>query len=108
MSIEVADVLDKAADRIETTGWIQGHLMVEGEDPDTSPVCLVGALRYVVFGAPNDTRPSDGLLRAAAKALPINMLALWNDEPGRTAAEVVAVLREAATRERAASAALDA
>lgn len=97
---EPADVLDAAADYIERHGWLQGQSWL-GEWPNlayrSGPVCASGAIRVAV-------RPDGKWSNTAQSALQVleNYLdayaAQWNDIPGRTRAEVVQALRDAAIK----------
>lgn len=88
----VADVLERAADLIEPEGaWIQGVFQSE----DGCSHCLHSAVME---------QADDFLkMKAATQALGFNYseeVWVWNDAPGRTQAEVVAKLREAARSAR--------
>lgn len=101
MSAEVADALDKAAEVIETRGWFQGDLYANGEDDGACAVCAWGAL-IVAKKAGGDSEHSTMRERSAIRAVTgVAALANWNDTPGRTKDEVIAVLRAAAEAERA-------
>jgi hypothetical protein len=98
-----AEILTKAADLIEPEGaWTQASFarVASGEktvpeDPAAVCWCLSGALSRV---------SSEAVFKDRSAAFDALYLALdddgvfgWNDAPGRTQAEVVAKLREAAT-----------
>ena len=91
------DVLLAAADHIEAHGWVQGKWGHKGE-----PCCAEGAIVAVLDGNGGIVFGELGPLSAAAKQMLRNALGkaipAWNDAPGRTAAEVVAALREAARK----------
>src|SRR5688572_12664424 len=93
-----AEILNKAADLLEPKGaWTQGwfardksrcHVAVES----SAAVCWCAA------GAIERASPPTlywDALNALARVLPTS-IAVWNDSPERTQAEVVAKLREAA------------
>lgn len=90
----VADVLDRAADRIHANGFWQG-------DPNaTDGDCGVSAIRSVeLYGA-----LAEAAIQALAAHLRLPVIAGaaanavidWNDTPGRTAAEVCAEMRACA------------
>lgn len=82
------DVLLKAADLIEERGWGQGFCR-------TSP-CAVDAISTT--GAKSDWPAGGRALEALRDHLQVPSIAGWNDQPGRTQAEVVTALREAAER----------
>ena len=101
----VADVLRHAARIIEERGWCQGHIGTSG-----GAVCAIGAIKEADpatgVDAMNWTRRTAWhAMTFAERALrlpnaPKNVmrrpLSAFNDEPGRTAAEVIAALRAAA------------
>jgi len=91
-------VLRKAADLIETHGWIQYAL--------GSPVqgfCAMGAIRHVLkpnfsfrfspFRLPEQTREVVTYVEDHDVDLEPRGLTFWNDQDGRTSDEVVALLR---------------
>ena len=80
----VADVLNGAADLIERRGWAQGY----------SPLrcCALTAILRAADGV--STYDAERALKA--EIAPARVITWWNDEPGRTKAEVVAALRAAA------------
>lgn len=84
------ETLLAAARYIEEHGWCQGSW----SQPDGS-VCLWGALRAIVVGDHGSFSREDW--EPLAERLPLGKFAAaWNDEPGRTEAEVIAALRAAA------------
>lgn len=101
----VADVLDAAADLLEKPGaWIKGDLAldasgeaVDPSDSNASCWCVMGATERVSDAS--WARRARNAFRAVIggwnKSIPE-----WNDAPGRTQAEVVAKLREAAALAR--------
>ena len=107
---DIADVLDRAADHIDRVGWTQGDWCeaTPGLRPEESPVDADSALAVAVGAAP--FTPGSGLTPAQAVAYHAAMNALhrhirggliaWNDKPGRTQAEVTAVMRAAAASQR--------
>lgn len=92
----VAEQLNAAADYIEEHGWCQNAY-----EDDNGGVCASGALREVgrqAFGPGGVgmfSVPYRLALTVVGRKLPA-MLCDWNDEPGRTKEEVVAMFREAA------------
>lgn len=105
---ELADVLDKAADHIDTVGWWQGSLYEDASRPVTAcPVCAMGAINMALYGTPQfplqarrenyETYLVADLLRPR---IGYSELADWNDVEGRTQAEVTALMRETATELR--------
>ncbi len=111
---EIADILDRAADHIDTVGWYRGSLY-DGEQSLGTPlarcrVCALGAINVAIHGSPVfpigragegigahdvagyvDRRRTDGA-----------ELADWNDDVARTQAEVTAALRDTAAELRGA------
>ena len=102
----VADVLNKAADLLEPEGaWTQGVYGRSSSGAVTTQAgvkkaacrCMIGAL----FAA-SDERSIYDLEHSAAYQVLVSHLSVedeptdWNDAPGRTQAEVVAALRQAA------------
>ncbi len=86
-----ADVLNAAADLIEEYGWCQFNYFGAN-----GGYCAHGA---IIQSWPTDdnTIPSR-IYEALLPLLPSTQsLASWNDRPGRTQAEVVGLLREAAS-----------
>jgi hypothetical protein len=96
-AVTTSDILHRAADLLEEFGWCQG---VEAKDQDgfscnpfrgsVAQLCMGGAVRRARFefgGVSELDNPYDW-----HEAIDPN----WNDQPGRTKAEVVARLRHAA------------
>jgi len=99
---EVADVLERAADLIEPEGaWTQGT-WARDRSGDTATRaeegcwCLWGAI-YKTVGY--DAVATSPCLMAVANLVGDSSIH-WNDVPGRTQAEVVSALREAAKKAR--------
>ena len=94
--VTAADVLERAADLLEEFGWCQDDYGSRRE----GTLCLFGAFQEARrdFGLPMSGWSEDYLrpFRAVGILAPI----WWNDRPGRTKAEVVAKLREAAAAAR--------
>jgi hypothetical protein len=85
------DVLLRAADLLEEFGWCQGEF---GSKEDGS-FCLYGAVDTAhsdLTGKPGWAPREFGIFLHKR----LGGCASWNDDPGRTKAEVVARLREAA------------
>jgi hypothetical protein len=96
----VADKLRAAADLLAADGWIQGKL-----EDDQGRHCMTGALNAVTG---DDQDVYFAVFRVVRDYLGGLRLTWWNDEAGRTAEQVVAVLRETAAEEDALAAALEA
>ena len=102
-ALSIAEVLEKAANLIEPEGkWTQGDLAVDANgdetwtaDPNSVCFCAEGAIMHVSFG-----QPREPIFREFRHALGVDRIYEWNDAPGRTQAEVVAKLREAAALAR--------
>lgn len=117
-----ADVLDRAADEIETRGLHQGSFFEVAGSRDYGlsgcRVCALGAIGWVVTGYPTldvaeiggtGTRPVlEALVQAIQPGTQIppsdmtdeeelhHLIATWSDAPGRTTADVAATMRAAA------------
>lgn len=94
-----ADLLDAAALRLEVYGWYQNHMGLDG-----TPQCLVGALASELGGNRSICYYEASIVwfgEADPNGEGISRLTRWNDRPGRTAAEVIARLRERAAELRA-------
>jgi hypothetical protein len=113
MSDKIADVLERAAARVER-GWTRGHYARDARGRRASPRgrvavawCAEGAIA-AEYGMPSAEGPAYDAFLALSKLLRsvspgAKSVYDWNDAPGRTQAEVVAALREAARRARSAS-----
>lgn len=116
MSTATSEVLDLAADAIERRGWAFGGPKSLSGDPwglndPSSPVCLEGgilaALGHTVADYTAGTFHACPAYTAVLDYLwpertpyARHKLFEWNDEDGRTAAEVIEVLRATAAIER--------
>lgn len=96
-----------AADVIERNGLHKGsyYKVDDPTPPEKSPVCSAGAINVAVHGypwAPTYNSEADCRSMAAFYAVSTHVnaasVALWNDEPFRTAEEVIAALRGAADK----------
>lgn len=105
--IEVADVLDKAADVIDTNGHCKRYLYDTRQAAAGTPInecraCLLGALNIAISGSPVylGTREYSRLAVAAEKALltrvDVPSLVTWNDTRGRTKQQVTELCRDTA------------
>lgn len=106
-TVTEADVLERAADLLEEFGWCQGQFarsfIGAGVDPHSAyavSFCAAGAIRRSAAEISEENNPLcvghhflDHLCRKNPNFLTIPS---WNDEDGRTKAEVVAELRAAA------------
>lgn len=90
MSRDVAAVLDAAADRIGTIGWVQS-----ANPGPNGELCAVRSIVNVL----TDWSTLGPVMLAFENEIE-TCPARWNDAPGRTKAEVVAALRAAAAAER--------
>lgn len=102
-----SEILDAAAALIEPRGaWLQGRLSARpdggiarayGPDCDATCWCAEGAIAHEVGSyITEDYRRAEAWL---VKLIGYGV-ATWNDRPGRTQADVVATLREAANLAR--------
>jgi hypothetical protein len=73
----------KAAEYIEEHGWCQRSIGAKG-----GPACVIGAVHF--------SGGKIAALNAVERVIGRPDLIRWNDEPGRTKAEVVKALRGAA------------
>ena len=104
--LTVAEVLERAADLIEPEGaWTtdasarnQSGESVSVRNPDAVCFCALGAILRFGGGAMNADDYFGNFLQDRQNWLAIGH---WNDAPGRTQAEVVPKLREAAAIARA-------
>lgn len=94
----MAELARRAANIIDENGLFQGDFYDPwAKDSDRCAVCAVGALRLVLANRP-DAEPDDTELLTTtvdsfATFLGVPSIPDWNDEPGRTAEEVVAAYR---------------
>lgn len=99
-----SDYLKAARQELLTRGWCQG----DTENPVTGEVCVMGAMAKAwlsarpgpfVFRDDSACRPAAKILRDLVPPIPskalnmqkLNPVAWWNDEPGRTPEEVLAL-----------------
>lgn len=80
---DVQPLLDRVADKLRTHGWCQGSLSDAG-----GRRCLLGA----IWSVDDDTCKAEDELRSRAGLGDFDSLAGWNDAPGRTVEEVLALL----------------
>lgn len=113
--MKTSEVLNLAADAIETRGWTQAGDDPWGMQDPTGPVCLEGGIAAVLGidcthpeGAHLMGAGYEDLVRCPAYRSVKSYLAVdrgflfsWNDARGRTQAEVIEVLRATAVIEAA-------
>lgn len=115
-ALETADLLERAANRIERYGHCKDLYYTGGDEayPFTAPSCARGAIRlsagFDPYGEnafpPAEVYDAEAWLsrllwdRGDAR---LRSVTAWNDMPERTADEVVAALRFAARKARAAA-----
>ena len=101
--MNTSEILDRAADLIEERGWTQGWYC-----GPTGELCAAGAMFVAIGLRPAGwTAPEHPAHRRAMVAFERHLMDTfdyfgahnWNDEPGRTQAEVVNALRAAARAE---------
>jgi hypothetical protein len=95
----VAEKLRAAADLLATNGWIQG-----APSDKHDRYCMTGAINVVT----DDADVYEDATEAVLDRLGTPSIIWWNDQPGRTAEQVIAALRETAAEEDALAAALEA
>ncbi|MEU5360223.1 hypothetical protein ACFY9R_29140 [Streptomyces albidoflavus] len=114
--VDVADVLDRAADHIDRVGWTQGdwYMATSEQRPEDCSVCAMGAISLTLTGNPTPPGPDEeiygqmvdlsDLVISHIEVLGVD-LPSWNDEPGRTKEHVLSAFRSTATalREEVAS-----
>lgn len=106
--MNTSEVLNRAADLIEEHGWGQGSPAMLGE----GGLCAMGALGLATWGEVTDRY--EAIHHCPAGQAVANYIGDqpgllsghdriwdWNDKPGRTASEVIEVLRAAAVIEAA-------
>jgi hypothetical protein len=103
--LSVADVLERAADKLEAPGaWLQGEAAESAEGFTVLPKSTDAAC-WCAMGAVWAVTPDNETGRAARDVLAglvgTPLVSSWNDAMGRTQSEVVAALRRAATLARA-------
>jgi hypothetical protein len=91
---DASKLLLKAADLLEERGWCQKKAYKDGK------ACLVGAIHIAhLGGVPNSLNPWEPQSQAAHDRVRDALgraPAFWNDDAGRTQAEVVSKLRAVA------------
>lgn len=85
--MQESEVLLKAADLIESDGWCQGHLSLQ-----TGEHCMLGAILVVDPVLAHGLRSLQSLVSERYGMTPFE----YNDTYGRTAQEVIDILKEAA------------
>lgn len=105
--IEQAEILERSADVIRVNGWHQGSIWPGSTSLDGSlthkewepglPVCLVGAMRVAVSATHPDVCATTALRGLLSVLEPMQnrvglLLHAWNDDPDRTADEVIELL----------------
>lgn len=104
---EPADVLEAAANLLESKGWGQGEFMNAIDPDDATKFCAVGAIRTVTGYSLAGRRDEDYAVyrKRYACSLQANValgdkvgtdVVHWNDQPGRTAEEVIDALKQTA------------
>ncbi len=82
----------------DPASWCQGSLARDQDgnslgsgDPDACQWCMIGAIEKSLF----ITSKAFSRLERVVKSKGFEIIADWNDAPGRTHAEVIAALKEA-------------
>ncbi|MGI8682037.1 MAG: DUF6197 family protein [Mycobacteriales bacterium] len=91
----VADVLDDAADYIETNGWCQKTMYAAGDGPHPAACAMGAILRTAPEGHWFVGRAIDELAHTVGHTVRRSSVA-WNDDPDRTEQQVLDMLRLAA------------
>ncbi|MFF2852600.1 hypothetical protein ACFVT5_40865 [Streptomyces sp. NPDC058001] len=110
-SLKIAEILDRAADHIESVGWFQGELYDRYTDPSrplaACRVCALGAINVALHGSPQFPvgRTLGGVdahevAEYVERGFENTELASWNDESGRTQDDVTAAFRGTAAELR--------
>jgi hypothetical protein len=106
--MEAADVLERAAEFLETVGWVQNQSLMTDAIGVITGACVSGACWIAATGASVEEDlhvPSVKELNQPGSPLYAAWAALeqkqidpmgWNDTVGRTAAEVIDLLKEIA------------
>jgi hypothetical protein len=94
-----SELITAGADRLERMGWCQGSFAQDKNDQSVPPddeeacsFCAVGAMRAV---------GQNVLIGRAIHALSLaasRTITRWNDDPGRTKDEVIALMRRTAAK----------
>lgn len=85
----ITEDLLQTANTIREHGWCQKQLY-----DDYGSMCLLGALRFTIYGSVALTGPR---VITALAALDLMAPSIWNDTPGRTVEEVILLLEQTAT-----------
>jgi hypothetical protein len=100
VSKDIANILECAAELIETKGWTQGSYArdANGEavdllDKNAECFCIIGALSHVSWGYDFNIRCK--AYQFATNILHDKSLLPWNDDPARTKEEVITFLKSA-------------
>lgn len=105
MTLDAANVLEKAAVHLERVGHHKGYLYDEKQAKGTAlescRVCAVGSILAAAYGKPRYPAADD---RADATDTAIDAMELtvgqpvpvWNDEPARTQDDVITALKATA------------
>jgi hypothetical protein len=104
----VADVLEGAAEVLETEGWGQGKYVQQSDPVDGYRLvyCATGALRKAAKYDGNTNFPLMRAYSELRKGLPVALsnhgtmrpipVETWNDQPERTASEVIDLMKHTA------------
>ena len=109
MSAETAAILEEAANVIRRNGWCQGAYFVPEANKarEDCRVCAVGAINVALHKDAPVVLPSQvdtwRIAEAVEYHLGLEDLVDWNDNPDRTAEQVIAALEGAARAEREAA-----
>ena len=105
-TLQTHELIDTAADLIETLGWTQGPDGWPSTPDHDGPVCAEGGL-MLAGGINWATGPGELVafwqspaVTAVKNQIGATFIPEWNDEEGRTRGEVIGALRSAAAVER--------
>lgn len=94
---EAREACIKAAEYISQHGWHQGELFAEGEG--NAPACALGALHAVTNWESSVVFEASDLLAAHVGVPPMYVALHWNDQPERTAEDVILALKRVGSGE---------
>lgn len=98
--MKASELLHKGAEEIKRRGWVRDWFGDDPDKPDTCRVCAIGGLRAAMTGDPFTSPTADPLFRSARRFLILatgtKSVVNWNDENGRTEADVLGLFSRAA------------
>lgn len=88
---EVADLIEQAANLIETYGWIQGQY-----GDETMGYCVMGALERAASAGALDRKEAVRAGLALGRQVGAAAITIYNDAPERTKNEVIDLMKHTA------------